>query len=96
MSHIGISCLQFDNNNKLYIIVNKTSIFRFNQKRNIMELVFNHNDNDLKLSSFSLETGLENKSNDTKINNTLWNLKINQFDFDKDNDLILQAIQITY
>ena len=63
MSHIGITGLQFDNNNKLYIVVNKISIFRFDEKRNVMERIFNYNQhiNDSILNSFDNQTNLENK-----------------------------------
>ena len=89
MSYIGISSLQFDNNNKLYIVINKISIFRFDEKRNVMERIFNYNqhiNNDI-LDSFVNQTNLENKLSNTTIDNTTSDLKINQFDFDKDNNL---------
>ena len=90
MSHIGISSLQFDNNNKLYIVVNKISIFRFDEKRNVMERIFNYNQQFNNAIHYSLsvrQTNLENKLSNTTIDNTASDLKINQFDFDKDNNL---------
>ena len=90
MSYTGISSLQFDNNNKLYIVVNKISIFRFDEKRNVMERIFNYNqylNNSVLYSLTNYETNLENKLSNTNLDNTASDLKINQFDFDKDNNL---------
>ena len=62
----------------------------FDEKRNVMERIFNYNqylNNSVLYSLTNYETNLENKLSNTNLDNTASDLKINQFDFDKDNNL---------